>query len=99
MNAEMVDNVTYSQSSTITPPTNVIAVTGFSSTDAKGGGLGVNLGTDFTYFFTTRMGVRGGLRYNHAHVTVKNEPLSKLDQKLTAGGPTLFLGGRYRFGK
>jgi hypothetical protein len=99
VNAEMVQSVTYSQSSSVTPLTNTITVTGFTTEDAKGRGLGFHLGTDFTYFFTKMIGVRGGLRYNHAHVTVKHEPLSKLDQKLKVGGPLLFLGARFRFGR
>jgi hypothetical protein len=99
INAEMVNGVTYNQSSSTTPATNVITVTGFTSTDGKGGGLGFHLGTDFTYFFTQMIGVRAGVRYSHAHVTVKSEPLSKLEQTLTTGGPVVFLGARFRFGK
>ena len=99
VNTEMVQSVLYSQTSSVTPLTNVITINGFTAVDAKGGGFGFHLGGDFTYFFTTMIGVRGGIRYNHARVTVKNEPLSKLEQELKVGGPMLFLGARFRFGK
>ena len=99
INAEMVQTVAYSQSSSVTPLSNTITVTGFTTEYVKGSGLGFNLGTDFTYFFTTMIGVRGGIRYDHAIVTIKNEPLSKLEQKLKVGGPVLFLGARFRFGR
>ena len=97
--AEMVDSVTYNQSSSITPPGNTITVSGFTSSDAKGGGLGFHLGADFTYFFTKRIGVKGGIRFSSAQVTLKHEPLSKLEQDLRTGGPTVSLGARFRFGK
>lgn len=99
INAEMVQNVSYSQTATVTPLANTLSVTGFTTTDAKGGGLGFHLGTDFTYFLTRMIGVRAGIRYSHAQVTVKNEPLSRLTQQLIAGGPSLSLGARFRFGK
>jgi hypothetical protein len=99
VNAEMVDAVTYDQSSSVTPATNTITVTGFTSRNAKGSGLGFHLGADFTYFVTRMIGVKGGIRYNSAQVTVKNEPLSKLDQDLRTGGPMISLGARFRFGK
>ena len=99
INAEMVSTVTYSQTFAVTPLANAITITGFTAEDASGSGVGFHVGTDFTYFFTKTIGVRGGIRYNHAHVTVKTEPLSKLEQKLTVGGPVLFLGARFRFGK
>lgn len=99
VNAEMVNSVAYSQTSSVTPLANAITITGFTAEDARGGGLGFHLGTDFTYFFTKMIGVRGGIRYNHAQITVKDEPLSKLEQKLRVGGPLLFLGARFRFGK
>jgi hypothetical protein len=99
VNVEMVQSVSYSQSSGVTPLTNTITVTGFTTEEAKGSGLGFHIGTDFTYFFTKMVGVRGGIRYNHAIVTIKNEPLSKLEQELKVGGPLLFLGARFRFGR
>jgi hypothetical protein len=99
INAEMVETVTYNQSSTLTPLTNVITVTGFTARTVSGGGLGFHMGTDVTYFFNKRMGLRGGIRYNYAEVSVKNEPLSKLEQKFRTGGPMVFLGARFRFGQ
>jgi hypothetical protein len=99
INAEMVDAVTYTQSSSVTPAANAITVTAFTSSDVKGGGLGFHMGADFTYFFTKMIGVKGGFRYQSAQVSVKYEPLSKLEQDLRAGGPTISLGARFRFGK
>ena len=98
-NAEMINSVAYSQTSSVSPLTNAITITGFTAEDVRGGGLGFHLGTDFTYFVTKRIGVRAGIRYNEARVTVKDEPLSKLEQKLKVGGPLLFLGARFRFGE
>lgn len=99
INAEMVDAVTYNQTSSVTPAANVITVTGFTASDVKGGGLGVNMGADFTYFFSKMIGVKGGIRYQTAQVSLKYEPLSKLEQDLRIGGPMISLGARFRFGK
>ena len=99
LNAEMVDSVSYSQTSTVTPIANAITVTGFTAERGKGGGLGYTMGGDYTYFVTRMAGVRAGLRYSHAIVGVDREPLSKIAQRIEVGGLTFFLGARFRFGK
>lgn len=95
---EMVSDVAYSQTFSPTTPSNAITISGFSSEEVTGRGVGFHLGGDFTYFFTKRLGVNGGLRYSEANVTVDKEPLSQLSQEIRVGGTLAFLGVRFRFG-
>jgi hypothetical protein len=98
LNAEMVSNVSYSQTSSVAPFTNTVTVTGFTDEQGKGHGLGFNVGGDYTHFFTRRAGVRAGLRYSDANVRMASEPLSRLGQRVKVGGLMFFLGARFRFG-
>jgi len=98
LSAEMVDSVLYSQTSSVTPLANAITVTGMTTSRGKGGGLGFNVGGDYTYFFTRMAGVRLGLRYSQANVHLDREPLSQIPQNVKVGGLSFFLGARFRFG-
>ena len=96
LDAEMVSDVTYSQ--TATPQANEVSVTGFTVERGKGQKLGLNIGGDYTHFFTRRVGVKAGLRFSHAIVPILREPLSRRGQEMKVGGLTFFLGARFRFG-
>lgn len=97
--ADMVSNVLYTQSASPTTLQNDITVIGFSSTKAKGRGPGFHIGSDFTYFINQLIGVKGGIRYSRANVTINKEPLSLLNQEIRVGGTQIFLGVRFRFGE
>lgn len=97
--ADMVSNVLYTQSASPTTSQNDITVNGFSSQQVKGSGVGLNVGSDFTYFFNQLIGVKGGIRYSRANVTIKKEPLSLLNQEIRVGGTQVFVGVRFRFGE
>lgn len=97
--ADMVSNVLYTQSASPTTSENTVTIEGFSSQQAKGRGLGLHIGSDFTYFINQLIGVKAGLRYGQANVTIEREPLSRLDQEVRVGGTQIFLGVRFRFGE
>ena len=98
LNAEMVSDVSFNQTVSVTPLANTVTITGFSVEQGKGRGLGFNVGGDYTHFFTRRVGARAGLRYSHANVSMATEPLSLLKQQVKVGGLMFFLGARFRFG-
>lgn len=97
--ADMVSDVLYAQSASPTTVQNDITINGFSSVQAKGRGPGFNIGSDFTYFINRLIGVKAGIRYSQANVTMNKEPLSLLDQEIRVGGTQISLGVRFRFGE
>jgi hypothetical protein len=96
--AEMVQDVTYEQTFDPLTPQQQIAITGFTSEEARGTDVGFHLGADFTWFLTRVVGVVGGLRFSQGAVTIDREPLSNLPQKLRIGNTQISVGVRLRIG-
>ena len=76
---------------------NLVEITGFEYTEAKGTSVGFNVGGDVAYFFTRHVGVGGVLRFNRGTVTIDAEPLSGEPSELTAGHLSAGAGVRFRF--
>jgi hypothetical protein len=94
----MVQDILYEQTYDTLTPQSTITITGFTSHDVKGSGVGFHVGGDVAFFFTKMFGVTGGVRFSRGTVTLDEEPLSKLSQEITVGGTMVFLGVRARFG-
>jgi hypothetical protein len=96
--AEMVRDVSYTQSTTPGTPQNIVTLDGFETAMAHGNAVGLHAGTDLAYLLTRQVAITGGVRFSSALVTVKREPLSGIDQQFRLGGISVFLGGRFQFG-
>jgi hypothetical protein len=95
--ADMVSDVAYA--SNLTRPQTALAVTGFSSEETRGDGVGIHIGGDFEYLLNRLLGITAGARYDDANVTVEREPLSALEQTLRVGGLHFAAGVRFHLGR
>jgi hypothetical protein len=96
--ADMVQDVSYDQTAAPSLPQNSITINGFTSASAEGSNLGFHVGGDVAYFFSKLFGVTGGVRFSDALVTLDEEPLSGVTQKVRVGGTMVFVGARVRLG-
>jgi hypothetical protein len=95
--ADGVEDVLYTQAFEATAPTQTVTISGFVPRAIKGSGIGFHAGADFGYFFTNAIGIGGGVRFSGGNVTVNEEPLTGLGQKIQVGGTQTFVGVRFRF--
>ena len=96
--ADMVDDVLFTQAADPLLPANTITIDGFTSREARGRAVGVHAGAEVAYFLTRMIGIAGGVRLSRGTVTVDEEPLSGLSQPIRVGGRLVFVGVRVRFG-
>ena len=90
--ADMVREVVHELSSQ-----NALTISGFTSSEAEAGSLGMHLGGDFAWFLTRRFGIASGLRFSRSTVTLDREPLSTIAQDIRVGSTHIYVGGRFRF--
>jgi hypothetical protein len=91
----MVETIGYNQVASRLLPLNFVAVTSFTQKEVSGSALGINVGTDVSWFFTRHVGVGGGVRFNRGIVTLL-EPLSGQNADVTVGGAGFGGGLRLR---
>jgi len=97
--ADMVQDITATQTAGGTPQQNTVTITGFNSEMASGGGFGFNAGGDFSYMFNDTVGVGAGVRFTRGNVKVDFEPMSEVEQTIRVGGTDLLVGLRLRLGR
>jgi hypothetical protein len=94
----MVQTVLYTQTYDTLTAKNNITISGIVSEQAREQALGLNVGGDFTYYFTSAFGIGTGFRVSRATVKVGKEPLSAVEQKIRVGSAVGSVGLRFRFG-
>jgi hypothetical protein len=106
--ADMVYDISYTQDFSFSTTFNQITITDYELREAKGSGIGFNVGGDFNWFFTRIFGVGAGVRYNQGDVSnlyynfegnrVEGEPMSEdPNAKVRVGGLLVYTGVRFRF--
>jgi hypothetical protein len=95
--ADMVQDVSFLQTASMSNRTNIVAVTGANVVEAEGTGWGFHIGGDVNYFFSRILGVGGFARFSAGNVSLDEEPLSEVNQKVSVGGLQLGGGLRVRF--
>jgi hypothetical protein len=96
--ADMVQDVTYTQDAIPNLPGGLVTIVGITDTTVQGNGFGGHLSSDVAYFFSRQMAITGVVRFSSAIVTLNPEPLSLLQQRMRVGSTSFLLGVRFHFG-
>lgn len=96
--ADMIRDVEFDHIFSTEEPSSSIVITGGATDQVRAADVGAHVGMDFTYFFTSRIGLGGRARYSQGTVTIATEPLSALRQELRVGSTLFFAGLRVRIG-
>ena len=95
--SQMVHDIVFDQQASENINDNVVTITDADIVDVDGSATGFHAGASFNYFFSRMIGAGVSARFSRATVTLDQEPMSELSQKIKVGGFTIGGGVRLRF--
>ena len=96
--ADMVSDISYTQVATADSQSNVVTITGSTTSAVHDTTVGVHAASDFAYDLTHGIALTGGVRASYGTAKIALEPLSQLHQEIRVGGWQVLVGLRFRLG-